>query len=270
MNSVSFERRDIRSVVLSAVGPMSEYLDGWALMCCHGDAVAHGQRRPAGAARGASLQRSGAERAGCPAVLGLAPASRDSLRARGALRSDRRDENVDERASRGAQALRSSALQRRTACGPLWPSLPSQWLGQSQSTSVAAAPAPAFGADIVAGNGCARGASMTQTTVPALRQVPSGAGDLWGAEEHSGRGCARSALRNHSHRACLNGAPEGRAVSCAMRPARAHRRAVGAFSARPPHQEPAPDWTCRDARQHQLGALGWHAVPVHGRVMEMP
>ncbi len=87
------------------------------------------------------------------------------------------------------------------------------------------------------------------TKDPASRQAGPGAGDLWGAEEHSGRGGARSALRDHSHRTCLNEEPAGRVVSCAMRPCRAHRRAVCAFSARPLHHEPAPGPACRDARQ---------------------
>ena len=89
------------------------------------------------------------------------------------------------------------------------------------------------------------------TKNPASRQAGPGGGDLWGAEEHSGRGGARSALRDHSHRTCLNEEPAGRVVSCAMRPCREHRRAVCAFSARPLHHEPAPGPACRDARQRQ-------------------
>ena len=37
----------------------------------------------------------------------------------------------------------------------------------------------------------------------------------------------------------------------AMRPCREHRRAVCAFSARPPHHEPPPAPACRDARRRQ-------------------
>ena len=81
-----------------------------------------GLQRPVGPLRGASLWRSGAERADFPAVLGLAPASRNSLRALRALRSDKRDENDDERATRVAQGLRSSAPQRRATQGPHGPS----------------------------------------------------------------------------------------------------------------------------------------------------
>ena len=89
------------------------------------------------------------------------------------------------------------------------------------------------------------------TKDPASRQAGPGGGDLWGAEEHSGRGGARSALRDHSHRTCLNEEPAGRVVSCAMGHYHEHRRAVCAFSARPLHHEPAPGPACRDARQRQ-------------------
>ncbi len=91
----------------------------------------------------------------------------------------------------------------------------------------------------------------THTKSPASRQAGPGAGDLWGAEERSGRGGARSALGQHSHRACPNEEPAGRVVSCAMRPAREHRRAVCASSARPPHHERAPGPACREARQRE-------------------
>ena len=58
------------------------------------------------------VERSGAERADCPAVLGLAAASPNSLRSLRSLRSDSGDEHVDERASRWPQALCSSAPQK--------------------------------------------------------------------------------------------------------------------------------------------------------------
>ena len=55
-------------------------------------------------------------------------------------------------------------------------------------------------------------------------------------------GLAASAkrVRQHFHCACLNGAREARAVSCAMGRKTEHRSAVGAFSARPPHLSTAP------------------------------
>ena len=99
-------------------GSMGSIPGGPALALGAESAVVHGLRRPVGPMRGASVRRSGAERADCPAVLALAPASRNSLRARWALRSDKRDENDDERASREAQDLRSSAPQRRAVRWP--------------------------------------------------------------------------------------------------------------------------------------------------------
>ncbi len=71
-----------------------------------------GRQRRVGAGRGASLERSSAERADCPAVLGLAAASPNSLRSLRSLRSDSGDENDDERAARWPQALCSSAPQK--------------------------------------------------------------------------------------------------------------------------------------------------------------
>ena len=71
-----------------------------------------GRQRRVGAGRGASLERSSAERADCPAVLGLAAASPNSLRSLRSLRSDSGDEHVDKRASRWPQALCSSAPQK--------------------------------------------------------------------------------------------------------------------------------------------------------------
>ena len=61
----------------------------------------------------------GAERADFPSVLGLAAPSRNSLRARWALRSDKRDENVYERASRwAASPARLGAPQARRTGPP--------------------------------------------------------------------------------------------------------------------------------------------------------
>ncbi len=71
-----------------------------------------GRQRRVGAGRGASLERSSAERADCPAVLGLAAASPNSLRSLRSLRSDSGDEHDDERAARWPQALCASAPQK--------------------------------------------------------------------------------------------------------------------------------------------------------------
>ena len=91
---------------------------------------------------------------------------------------------------------------------------------------------------------------------PSLQQSVAAGGARWGrvqrrAEERRRRGGARSALRKLTHRHCLNGAREARAVSLAMRPGGEHRRSVGAFSARPRRCSPPPGTACRDARQRQ-------------------
>jgi len=67
-------------------------------------------------------------------------------------------------------------------------------------------------------------------------------GRATGPARPAGPGLAASAkrVRQHFHCACLNGAAEGRAVSCAMGRKTEHRSAVGAFSARPPHRSAAP------------------------------
>ncbi len=92
---------------------------------------------------------------------------------------------------------------------------------------------------------------LPNTKCPASRQAQPGGGDFWSAEERSSRVGARSALRHHSGRGCPNEAPAGRVVSSAARPSGEHRRAVGAFSARPLQVEPPPGCACRDARQRQ-------------------
>ena len=172
-----------------------------------------------------------AERVDCLAVLGLVAASPNSLRSLRSLCSDSGDENVDERASRLAASpvLLSATQARRTR------------------------PPHAFASKLLVCGSLEKLTGLPHALDPASRPTGSGAGDLWNAEERSVRGGARSALRKLSHRACLNAAPAGRVVSCAMRPAREHRRAVRAFSAGPFHHEPAPGPTGRDAcaRQHK-------------------
>jgi len=112
----------VSSSVLSAVGPkrpvaclllLEDCVDVGArrrTRCAEWSAG--GRQRRVGAGRGASLERSSAERADCPAVLGLAAASPNSLRSLRSLRSDSGDENDDERAARWPQALCSSAPQK--------------------------------------------------------------------------------------------------------------------------------------------------------------
>ncbi len=129
MQRYSFAFQSCRQLHLPACGPLRSSV-------CSRMAVpyrrsrhtcARGRHWPVGTARGASLWRSGAERADCLAVLGLAAASRNSLRSLRSLRSDSRDENEHERASRWPQALRSSAPQRRATRCPHRPVPPGFW-----------------------------------------------------------------------------------------------------------------------------------------------
>ena len=62
---------------------------------------------------------------------------------------------------------------------------------------------------------------------------------FWGAEERRACALARSATRQHSRRGCLNAESAANAVSSATGRKTEHRRAVGAFSARPPQRSDA-------------------------------
>ena len=224
------------------------------LALCARDVLAGGLPRPAGTPCSASLGRSCAERADCLAVLGLAAASPNSLRSLRSLRSDNGDEHVDERAARWPQALCSSAPQKARRDRPPHAFAAALLVfdvsvGSGLVLQHCKATPDRHSHCNVAIQDLTPAPGAPHTKDPASRQAGPGAGDLWGAEEHSGRGGARSALRDHSHRTCLNEEPAGRVVSCAMRPCREHRRAVCAFSARPLHHEPAPGPACRDARQ---------------------
>jgi peptide/nickel transport system ATP-binding protein len=203
--------------------------------------------RPVGAGCGASLGRSGAERADCTAVLGLAarrgtrcaPCRRSAQTAAtrmftNALRAGRKP--CAPRRPRGAPHPAPTGLGRRALVG----------VGFERS---------AFGFEVLVG-------SRAEGTTPLslLQSVAAGGARWWRfqrrAEERRRRGGARSALRCHSHRGCLSVAPAGRAASSSMRPGGEHRRSVGAFSARPRRCEPPPGTACRDARQRQGSHLG--------------
>ena len=197
----------------------------------------------------------GAERADFPSVLGLAAPSRNSLRALRALRSDKRDENVYERASRGAASpARLGAPQaRRTG--------PPHALGDELLVGGGRRAVRLCGGDSqqqslrwclfeVARLARRRSGLSIATSERRGRRSPVGA--IWRrAEERSGRGGARSALRQHSHRHCLSGAPNGRAASLAMRPGREHRRLSARSAPDQAAYEPPPGCACRDARQRQ-------------------
>jgi hypothetical protein len=196
----------------------------------------------------------GAERADCPSVLGLAAPSRNSLRAVPALRSDKRDENVDERASRwAASPARLGAPQaRRTRPPQAWGDEPSGGgvlRGQLRQCGARTRCA----SRLLTARSARRRSSVTIAT-PERRGRRCPVGAIWRrAEERSRRGGARSALRKLTFiAACPSVAPAGRAASSAMRPGGEHRRSVGAFSARPSRRcEPPPGCACRDARQRQ-------------------
>ncbi len=197
----------------------------------------------------------GAERADFPSVLGLAAPSRNSLRARWALRSDKRDESVYERASRwAASPARLGAPQaRRTGpphalgdellvCGEL--SAVRHFGNDSQQQALR----PGF---CKAARLARRRSGLPHATSECRgRRSPVGA--IWRlAEERSGRGGARSALRTLTHRACPNAAPAGRVVSCAMRPGGEYRRLSARSAPDQAAYEPPPGCACRDARQRQ-------------------
>ena len=200
--------------------------------------------RPVGAGCGASVGRSGAERADCAAVLGLAA-------------------HCATHCARFARSVQTSAMKVLTNAlrAGRKPSAPRRPTGAPH-------PAPTgLGRRAFGGGGVFRAVrclasgllvcSRAEGSAPLflLSSVAAG-GARWGrvrrrAEERRRRGGARSALRPHSHRHCLNGAREARAVSLAMRPGGEHRRSVGAFSARPRRCSPPPGTACRDARQRQ-------------------
>ena len=200
--------------------------------------------RPVGAGCGAQVGRSGAERADCAAVLGLAAHCATHCAPFG----------------RSVQTSAMKVLTNALRAGRK-PSAPRRPTGAPH-------PAPTgLGRRALGGGGvlssdcscggrllvCSRAEGTASRTL--LSSVAAG-GARWGrvqrrAEERRRRGGARSALRKLTHRHCLNGAREARAVSLAMRPGGEHRRSVGAFSARPRRCSPPPGTACRDARQRQ-------------------
>jgi hypothetical protein len=199
--------------------------------------------RPVGAGCVASLGRSGAERADCTAVLGLA--ARRGTRCAPCRRS----------AQTAATKVFTNALRAgRKPCAPRRP-------------RGAPHPAPTGLGRRAFGGGGFRAARFWPwsvlvglraegaTSLWLLQSVAAGGARWWRfqrrAEERRRRGGARSALQHQIHRGCLSVAPAGRAASSSVRPGGEHRRSVGAFSARPRRCEPPPGTACRDARQRQ-------------------
>ena len=175
------------------------------------------QRR--GRAAGSASLRALAAR-GCPAMLGLAAPSQNSLRSLRSLRSNSRDESEHE--ARCARGHKPCASRRRKGALP------------------AARPRLCRGIEVrVAG---------TPRWWPRGRRHPAGA--ISGAARSAGLGSARSshlsALRELTRRACPSAANAVSVASCAARPQAEHRSAVVA-KRRPPQHEPLPGAACRDA-----------------------
>ena len=151
--------------------------------------------RRAGAGPGALAGWPGLK-PGSPAVLGLQTPPPNSLRARGALRSDNGGEHVLEaRCARGPETLRFSAPLRRASAHPRPP---------SPQTDRFSLQAPR-----------------------SSRQRVAAGGDFGGGEKRSGGVGARSALPQQTRSRCLSAAPAGREASSAARPRREHRSGVG-------------------------------------------
>ena len=93
----------------------------------------------------------------------------------------------------------------------------------------------------------------TPTTQRRGRRSPAGA--ISGAPRSTGLAASAQRYRHHSRRGCLSAESEANAASSATGRKTEHRRAVGAFSARPPQHEPPPGSACRDARQRQRNCI---------------
>jgi hypothetical protein len=140
------------------------------------------------AMRGGASAGRPAQRAGCPAVLGLQAPTPNSLRALRPLRSDSGVESaLDARCARGPEALCASATLRRAAAHHLPP-----WASDIGAPSFGACPHP------------------LSRWLDRRRGAPV---ERRGAQ---GSGPARaSALRPHARRRCLSAAPGGRGASSA-------------------------------------------------------
>ena len=180
---------------------------------------------------GASAGRP-AQRAGCPAVLGVEAPPSNSLRALRALRSNNDGESVHEaRCARRPQPLRSSATLRRAATHHL----PPRGLPQGR----AAGPH-----------------TMRIPTVTGARPHPSrrrgpGGGDVGSGEKRSGRVGARSAHPGLIRRRCPSAAVQGREASSTARPGREHRSGVGRTADRPRRPRPQAPAAARQTPKAQ-------------------
>ena len=192
------------------------------------------RQRRGRAAVGASLLALAAR--GCPALLGVAAASQNSLRGLRPLRSNSCDESVvDARCARGRNpcAVGSGSHVLRT-----YDPAPQLRCRLRRGAPPATRPRLCRHARGVLRPACQQW-WLSRQGVPGRR-------DLWGDEKRRGEGGARSALRQLTRRNCPSEAGAARAASFATRPRTEHRSGVGA-QRRPPQRERLPGTHCRDA-----------------------
>ena len=106
-------------------------------------------------------------------------------------------------------------------------------------------------------------APTSRTTDTERRGRRSPAGAISGAPRSTGLAASAERFREHSRRGCLSVESEANAASSATGRETEHRRAVGAFSARPPQHDPPPGCACRDARQRR--GSGTAPTPTQGK-----
>ena len=171
-------------------------------------------------------------------------ASRNSLRALRALRSDKRDESVYEvRCAHrpGHCAPRQAAKSPPPGCACrdalLWQRVvltfgaPAGQLRKGTSAATAVANRHRKGAPH---------ASLRRPEARRPRRVGARCGAPVGRRGAQGLRPRAKRVRKHSHRACLSGAPNGRAASCAMGPQARAPTGSRRVQRRPPHRSAAP------------------------------
>jgi hypothetical protein len=199
------------------------------------------------AVRRSALAGRPAQRAGCPAVLGVKAPPSNSLRAPWALRSDSDGELVHEaRCARGPRPLRSSATLRRATAHHLPPrgasrlaqTRRSHVLDRSRNRILALGQAPVLAPVLARAMELVQALVLGPTPTPSGQRGPGG-GAFGGGEKRSGRVGARSALREHTRRRCLSGVLSEHEASSTAQPGREHRSGVGrtADRTRRPHPQ---------------------------------
>ena len=204
------------------------------------------QARRAGSGCGAWAGRPG-RWPGSPAVLRFQAPPPNSLRARGALRSDNGGEHVHEaRCARGPETLRSSAPLRRAKAHPCPPSLPGCLIeGQAVYNAGHCGlgtvnTSPHFSAHLflptrrlLGRSATARSCARIARLLRSSRQRGAAGGDFGVGEKRSDQVGARSAHPEQTRCRCLSAASAGREASSAARPGQEHRSGVGHLADRP-------------------------------------